>query len=170
MFSSKGSFVYDINTKKVTSECNLFPAEVEKNEMYWLHAQNNKYDRASVDSAKIGKWMLFLTRNQVNTVWDKIKAAVTNGDLWHSKVSTFSPEKPRDTHAVMIYTKDYTDLNDVINVLNFLESSGIKAPETTIRYKTDQQTRAGVYSGGEQKPWIYASNTIRYGTTADVTN
>ncbi|XP_031620721.1 uncharacterized protein LOC116339154 [Contarinia nasturtii] len=166
MFSSRGSFVYDINTKKVTSDCNLYPTEVNKKDMYWLYAQNNKYNRESFELQKIGKWMLFLTKHQVNAIWDKIKQAVTNGDLWHSKVSTYSAESPNDTHAVMIYTKDYTDLNDVINVLDFLETSGIKEPHTTIRYKTDQQTAAGIYSGGKQKPWIYASDTIRGGSPA----
>jgi hypothetical protein len=63
----------------------------------------------------------------------------------------------------MIYTKDYTDINDVIHVLNYLESSGIKPPQFTIKYKTDQQTRAGIYSGSRQKPWIYSSDTIRGG-------
>lgn len=160
MFSSRSMFVYNLNTKEVTNQCNLYPTDVNKREMYWLWAQNNKYNEEDVNDAKVGKWMLFLSKGQVNAVWDKIKEAITNGDLWHSKVSTTSPDS-NESHAIMIYTKDYTDLNDVIDVLNFLESSGIKPPGATIRYKTDQQTSAGIYSGGKQKPWIYASDTIR---------
>lgn len=157
------TFSFDLNKNEVTRQCNLYPTQVKKRDMYWLWAKNNKYDLATIQSKKIGKWMLFLTKQQADVIWDKIKQAIRDGDLWTAKVSTSDPEKPRDTHAVMIYTKDYTDLNDVINVLNFLESSGITSPQTIIRYKTDQQTYAGIYSGGEQKPWIYASNTIREG-------
>lgn len=160
MFSIDSIFVYNLNTKEVTNQCNLYPTEVNKREMYWLWARNNKYDNEDVDPEKKGKWMLFLPKGKVNAVWDKIKAAITNGDLWRSKVSTTSPGS-NEPHAIMIYTKDYTDLNDVIGVLNFLESSGIKPPQTFINYKTNQQTRAGIYSGGKQKPWIYASDTIR---------
>lgn len=161
MFSGRFVYNFDLNENEVLNPCDLYPADVTKTETYWLWARNNKYKNEDYDVEKIGKWMLFLTRETVNGVWDKIKQAVTNGDLWTAKVSTCSPGNVRETHAVMIYTKDYTDKNDVINVLNFLESSGIASPQTIIRYNTDQQTRANIYSGGGQKPWIYASNTIR---------
>lgn len=155
-------FVYDLNTKKVTNECNLNPTEVKKSEMYWLWARNNKYSDNGYDFEKVGKWMLFVRKDQVDAVWNKIKEAVSNGDLFSSKVSTTSePYDPNESHAIMIYTQDHTDLNDVIDVLNFLQSSGISPPEITIRYKTDAQTRSGIYSGGRQRPWIYASDTIR---------
>lgn len=155
------TYQIDLSTKEVKAQCDLYPTEVTNRDAYWLHAENNKYDNVTVRCEKIGKWMLFLTKDQVNTVWDKIKQAIANGDLWSSKVSTYSPQKPRDTHAIMIYTKDYTDKSDVINVLDFLESSGITDPQKIIRYKTDQQTQAGIYSGGKQKPWIYSSDAIR---------
>lgn len=156
-------YEFDFNKNEVMNQCNLYPTEVKKSITHWLYAANNKYDKDTIDYRKVGKWMLFLTKDQVNTVWDKIKQAVTDGYLWRSKVSTSEevPANNRENHAIMIYTKDYTDLDDIINVLNFLEDSGIKAPNTIIKYKTDQQTRAGVYRGGGQKPWIYASNTIR---------
>lgn len=160
MLSGRFTYTFDLEREEVTSECDLNPTDVQKTTAYWLYAQNNKYDSGSLQLGKIGKWMLFPAKNQVNTVWNKVKQAIANGDLWHSKVST-SSSNPRENHAIMIYTKDYTDLNDVINVLDFLESSGITSPQTIIRYKTDQQTSAGIYSGGGQKPWIYASNTIR---------
>lgn len=163
MFSGRSLFDYDLNKKEVTNQCNLYPTEVNQQDMYWLYASNNKYDDEALDCEKIGKWMLFPTKDQVNATWDKIKEAIMNGDLWESKVSTTSSKSGYQNHAIMIYTKDHTDLNDVINVLDFLESSGIKPSHQTIRYKTDQQTRDGVYSGGGQKPWIYASDTIRGG-------
>lgn len=156
-------YEFDLDKNEVISQCDLHPSEVKKSTGYWLYAINNKYDEHTIDFDKVGKWMLFLSKDRVNSVWDKIKQAITNGDLWQSKVSASEDvaANSRENHAIMIYTKDYTDLVDVINVLNFLEDSGVKAPNTVIRYKTDQQTRAGVYRGGRQKPWIYASDTIR---------
>lgn len=142
-------FRYNLKTKEVINECNLYPTEVSQDDMYWLWALNNKYDDESRDLLKTGKWMLFLPRDKVNAVWNKIKQAITNGDLWQSKVSTTCMSEPNKTHAIMIYTKDYSDLSDVISVLNYLESSGIKSPQTIIKYKTNQQTRAGIYRGGE---------------------
>lgn len=156
-------YSYDIHKKEVINECNLYPTDIKQSEMHWLYASNNKYDDDALDNENIGKWMLFVTRDHINAVWDKIKLAVKNGDLWHSKVSTSTPEPGRTSHAIMIYTADYLNLDDVIGVLDFLERSGIKSPQTTIRYKTDQQTRAGIYRGGAQRPWIYSSDTIRQG-------
>lgn len=173
MSSDEFTYTFDLNTNEVTNQCNLCPTEVSKNIAHWLYAENNKYDEDSIDDAKVGKWMLFLSEDVVNAAWDQIKQAVTNGNLWQSKVSSSEKdsENNRRIHAIMIYTKDYTDLVDVINVLSFLEDSGIKPPHEIIRYKTDQQTRAGIYRGGRHKPWIYASDTIRgNASTATHTN
>lgn len=42
-----------------------------------------------------------------------------------------------------------------------LEKTKIKLEKHNLRYKADWQTRAGIYSGGKKRPWIYASETIR---------
>lgn len=148
------TYQFDIHKKELIANCSLYPTEISQSDSPWLYARNNKYAYAdeTINPEKIGKWMLFLPRDRVNAVWDKIKMAIVSGELWHSKVSTIHSSKP--SYAIMIYTKDFTDINDVIHVLNYLESSGIKPPHFTIKYKTDQQTRAGIYSGSRQKPWI----------------
>ena len=155
------TYKFDIHKMELVKDCNLHPTEVSQSDTSWLYARNNKYTDECVNPKKVGKWMLFLSQNSVNVIWDKIKAAVANGDLWSSKVSTTNSEK--SSYAIMVYTKDYTDKSDVIHVLNYLETSGIKPPRVTIKYKTDEQTRAGIYSGSRQKPWIYSSDTIRGG-------
>lgn len=88
-----------------------------------MYASNNKYPEDIIDSNKIGKWMLFVHPRQVNYVWDKIKAGIADAELWHAKVTTNNPK--RHGHAIMVYTKDYTDLEDVIRVLDYL----CKAPD-----------------------------------------
>jgi hypothetical protein len=157
------TYQFDIHNKGLITDCPLHPTDVSQRNSPWLYARNNKYVDESINPIKIGKWMLFVSDDTVNRVWDEIKIAVANGDLWRSKVSTHNPKK--SSYAIMIYTKDYTDLNDVIHILNYLETSGIKPSHVTIKYRTDEQTRAGIYSGSRQKPWIYSSDTIR-GLTA----
>lgn len=152
-------FKFDVYKKKLITNCDLRPTELEQSDTEWLYASNNKYADESIDDKKIGKWMLFVSKNNVNVIWNKIKTAIAEGGLWHSKISTSRSGEP--TYAIMIYTKDYTDLNDVIYVLDYLESSGIKPPNLTIKYKTDEQTRSGIYRGNSQKPWIYSSDRIR---------
>ncbi|XP_044264526.1 uncharacterized protein LOC123011237 [Tribolium madens] len=156
-----GKFVFtcDVTTKTIDNDCTLNPTDVEKREPPWLWARNNKYNLEDVDYSKVGKWMLFLSKADANMVWSKIKEAVKSGDLWDAKISTSEDSDP--FHAVMIYTKDYSDLDDVISVLDFLETSGLKPQDKIIKYKTDNQTRAGVYSRFKQKASIYDSQTIR---------
>lgn len=155
------TYEFDIHKKELTSDCNFYPTEIHQSDEAWLYAINNKYPDECIDPEKIGKWMLFLSGDHINPVWDKIKLAVTNGELWHTKVSTNNSKK-NQTYAIMIYTKDYTDLDDVIHVLDYIESTGWKSRNRIIKYKTDQQTYAGIYSGDtKQKPWIYSSDTIR---------
>lgn len=158
-------FVYefDIDKNELLSDCKINPTDIDQSVTHWLYAKNDKYP--SPDSEKLGKWMLFVDKDHINPVWEKIKMAIASGELWRSNVSTTSDEPGKTTHAIMIYTVDYSDLNDVIRVLNYLESSGIKSPQSISKYKTDQQTRAGVYRGGRQKPWIYSSDTIRGGAS-----
>ncbi len=99
-------YQFDIHKKEQVADCNLYPTEVSQSDTPWLYAINNKYAEDSINYKKVGKWMLFLPKDRVNAVWDEIKTAVSNGDLWQSKVSTTNPAK--SSYAIMIYTKDYT--------------------------------------------------------------
>lgn len=167
------SFDVDLETNAIT-DSKINPTEVEYEKVEWLYASNNKYPEYKVNHNKVGKWMLFIHSDQVNQVWAQIKAGIVNGELWHSKVTTNNSNSR--VHAIMIYTKDYTDLEDVIRVLDYLEQVELKPKNVNIRYKADWQTRAGIYSGGKKRPWIYASETIREkvahnaSQSSDVTN
>ncbi len=150
-------FEVDLEADEVyDSEIN--PTEVDYKKVVWLYASNYKYPEDSIDYDKVGKWMLFVKPKWVNQVWRKIKLGIESGDLWDSKVTTNNPGR---LHVIMIYTKDYTDVEDVIRVLDYIERSRLKPKYINIRYKADWQTRAGHYTGGKERPWIYASETIR---------
>lgn len=153
-------FEFDIHTKNTVSDCHLRPTDVWQSGKRKLYARNNKYPEECVDPEKVGKWMLFPSRNGVDGIWRKIKTDVASGELWRSHVSC-DPKKGSHRYAIMIKTKDYTDLSDVIRVLNYIESSGMIQTGEIIRYKTDEQTHARIYKGGSMRPWIYFSDTIR---------
>ncbi len=158
------SFEVDLEANKI-SDSKINPTEVEYEKVEWLYASNNKYPEGSVNYDKVGKWMLFINPRWVNQVWGKIKSGIAKGELWDAKVTTNNPGR---LHAIMIYTKDYTDLEDVIRVLDYIERTRLKPRHINIRYKADWQTRAGIYSGGKQKPSIYASETVRALATSHV--
>src|SRR5699024_574025 len=104
-------FYCDSETKQVIRDCPLNPTDVCKTNCPWLYARNNKYSNVQPDL--VGKWMLFVKPSRVNSAWYKIKECIKEGILWNAKVSTKDPN-PQATHAIMIYTKDYKDLDDVI--------------------------------------------------------
>lgn len=159
------SFDVDLEANELyDSEIN--PTEVEYEKVEWLYASNNKYPEDSVNYDKVGKWMLFIKPKWINQVWGKIISSIANGELWHSKVTTNNPNRPH--HAIMIYTKDYTDLTDVIHVLDHIERTRLVPKYIHLRYKADWQTRAGIYSGGKERAWIYASETVRELVTSNI--
>jgi len=151
-------FVFDLNKNKLKVNDQIYPTEITQDKVYWLYASNNKYPNRAIDESKCGKWMLFFHRDKIDAAWDKIKKGIQEGNLWDAKVSTRDNNKPM--HAIMVYTRDYSDIQDVMRVLNYLEANGLKSAKTVIRYKTDNQTRSGIYSGGAERPWIYSSDTI----------
>lgn len=150
--------ICDYESQEVVQDCSLKPSETTEREAFWLWAKNNKYDSTSVNNSKIGKWMIFPSKTQVDKLWEKVKEGVRVGDLWDAKVSTVKPSP--GAHVIIIYTKNYEDVQDV-RVLDYLEKAKMKDVNRVIYYKTDNQTYAGVYSGGKQRASIYASNTVR---------
>ena len=161
-------FTFDLKTQSVVQESHEQPTEIMQYTTYWLWAENNKYDGIAINHSNVGKWMLFPSSDTVNETWEKVKTGIKSGDLWHAKVSAHNPQEPAK-YAIMIYTKDFTDIADVVRVLAYLEASGLHpAGARPIYYKTDNQTRSGVYAGGKERPWIYSSATIRSEQVAPV--
>jgi hypothetical protein len=101
--------------------------------------------------------MLFNPTSQINKVWGQTKQSIIDMNLWHSKVSTMEVDKTTTLHAIMIYTKDYSDIPDVIRVLDYIETTILTDKKITIKYKTDEQTRDEIYPEGKEQPWFYNS-------------
>jgi len=103
-------------------------------------------DESERGHLKSGKWLVFVERDNVDKIWQKIKVAVENGTLgMAAKVSTARPNplsiKP-NIHVICVYTYDWTDKNDVMRVREELTKLGIVSK---IPYKADADTNKSRY-------------------------
>ncbi|WP_051690500.1 putative phosphothreonine lyase domain-containg protein [Acidithiobacillus thiooxidans] len=128
---------------------NKKPSEVT--DSYWLFARREKgeYPRHTQNT---GKWLVFVPLLQVDQVWEQIKQALENGRLGRSaKVSTARPNPNAfnpETKVICVYTYDWTDKEDVMNIREELRRLGVTSK---IAYKTDEETRSGAYANRGNK-------------------
>jgi Domain of unknown function (DUF1917) len=126
----------------------------------WIYALR-KEGSYPAKTERSGKWLIFLGASTIDRYWQKVKAAVEQGQLGEqAKVSTRSqasmpPEVRRKKEArgdtrfvICVYTYDYEDKDDVMRIRQVLKDLGIARP---IRYKADAATRAGSY-GNDYQP------------------
>ena len=107
---------------------------------------------AKETNCKVGKWMLFIPKETVDIIWNKITDAVLNNNLGScisAKVATTLQGK--DIHVICVYTEDYLNINDVLNVREKLRELGFNL---TLYYKPDIYTHLGIYS---KNPYVKAS-------------
>jgi len=126
------------------------PSTWEKDYYIHAHAPNEQrvfsgYKREG--RWRPGKWLVFVSRKDVDEVWEKIRAATEAGRLGISaKVSTAKPN-PLSTnpekHVICVYTPDWTDEADVMRVREELRRLGITGK---IPYKSDEDTLKGKYA------------------------
>lgn len=132
---------------------NLYPDEIKDKKVTWVYCFNRDIEQEL--TSRSGKWMLFIPPKYIRECWDKIKEGVSSGNL--SCAKTIPASRFYDVYATMIYTKDYKDKSDVARVLKYLISVGLKG-KRRIYYKTDDQTRAGIYSGDKEQASTYSSD------------
>lgn len=91
------------------------------------------------DTERSGKWLIWLSPENIDRYWTKFKQAVEEGKLGDAaKVSTagsLSEKRPR--YVMCVYTYDYEDEADVMRIRQELRNEGIKLP---IPYKANEDT------------------------------
>ncbi|KAL8949863.1 MAG: hypothetical protein Q9222_004056 [Ikaeria aurantiellina] len=117
-----------------------------------------------------GKWMLFPHSDDVNRLWGIVAEATVNRELGHAaKVAPDSGEGDQEPRLICVYTKDFSDVEDVKRVLGKMvdlglvkKKKGSMGEERGIRYKADAFTELGIMSGNEWglKPSLYGSNDL----------
>ena len=98
---------------------------------------------------RTGKWMFFVNDGEscdADALWVAAAGATRAGELgWAVKMSLKDPARP----ALMVFTRDHADAEDRelvrVALRALLVDAGLVAPN--LRYKTDEATAAGVYSG-----------------------
>jgi hypothetical protein len=103
----------------------------------WHYKKSPSYDDfASVAAA--GKWCIFVSPNKVDEEWSKIRDAIEKGQLMCGKVSTALRSMSRDGHVICVYTRDWTDTQDLMRAREELRSLGFVEE---LGYKRDIDTR-----------------------------
>lgn len=115
-------------------------------ESYWLYCHNPKLDYPE-HTPNGGKWLIFIQRDYIDEVWQKIKAAIQKGELGSTaKVSTTRSNplaRESKSHVICVYSYDSDDVEDVMRIREKLREIGIKRK---IPYKTDKAEKNGKYS------------------------
>lgn len=71
--------------------------------------------------------MLFIPTDAVNAVWSVVANATSNNELGiAAKVAPFNPSSdPRVPRLICIYTKDFTNVEDVTRVVSKMRDLGL---------------------------------------------
>ena len=104
--------------------------------------------------------MLFIERENIEDCWNKLIKGMTAGVFKVMQCSIPNINNPHNVPnitAIMIFTDDYTDIEDVKRVLKFLLENGLDYGKE-LNYKADYQTRQRKYEGGRGISWVYSSN------------
>ncbi|XP_041360568.1 UPF0696 protein C11orf68 homolog [Gigantopelta aegis] len=113
-------------------------------------ARNNKY--------LSGKWLVYRDVCEIDAVWMTIANAVVANKLGQAaKVSCRdSPASDDGSHVICVYTKDFTDVDDVMRVELMLRQLGVTG---RLMYKPDIYTILGIYAKNEWhlRPTIYST-------------
>jgi ribosome-binding ATPase YchF (GTP1/OBG family) len=124
------------------------PSKCIHNSWIYSYPQGNhdKEVEPLEDISKVGKWLVFIDRNNIDRIWSDIKKATEKGTLGiEAKVSS---KKQTDAfgnkkeHVICVYTKNLEDKDDVMRVRNQLRKLGINHK---IPYKRDLDTVLGKY-------------------------
>ncbi len=113
-----------------------------------------KVETMEKSELKTGKWLIFVNKENVDKIWNKIKLATEEGSLGiEAKVSAAKPKSTnigyeKDKHVICVYTYDWTDEKDVKRVREELRKLGITSK---IPYKTDEDTIKGKYTSKGHK-------------------
>lgn len=125
---------------------------------FWINAAAPAAVAAKMPlGLNIGKWCVFVQKDDLEEVWGRVEEATKAGKLWRgAKVSsvwaqTFylmrNPKADPNEHVICVYSYDFHDEADVMRIREALRKIGIAQP---LGYKSDADTAAGI------ERWTYA--------------
>jgi len=103
-----------------------------------LESIDNLAEKAGI---LVGKWLIYRSKLEIDSVWKVVAEATWNGQLGKSaKVSTLKHKKSQ--FVVCVYTPSYLDFEDVKRVRDDLRVLGFNKK---LCYKPDIYTYLGIY-------------------------
>ena len=135
-----------INQREDTGKySNSPPSQV--NQIYWLYAVRKEGNYPTSDIQFSGKWLIFVNKEEIDSVWSQIKEATENGKLGGSSKVATAKENPNATSpnqkVICVYTYNWEDEIDVRKIREELRKLGITQK---IPYKADKDTLEGKYA------------------------
>jgi len=125
-------------------------------QMYWIVQDAPGIRPVESDDEKMGKWLIFISSEEADKIWKKIRGATCAGTLGISaKASTAkeNPESRDDRVVIFVYTSDWEDKKDVMRVREELHQLGVT---WRIGYKRNIETYQGKYSENGKKVTYYS--------------
>jgi len=127
-------------------------------DQYWIFSANGAVFNSKTTEHTFpyaGKWLLFVSPNKIDTVWEKVDKATQKGLLGiSSKCSTRigALVSLKKDMVICVYTYDYRNKQDLFRVRKELRKMGFNE---RIPYKTNQTTREGKYAVNGQHTSLY---------------
>lgn len=113
---------------------------------FWRRVQSPSYNNEMKNHPddKAGKWLIFIsnTEEQFLEHWTRIKEATLEGKLGIAAKITNPQFLPGDSLVICVYTRDYSDIENVTEVREALRELGYTR---ILPYKPDYETLAGRY-------------------------
>ncbi len=125
--------------------------------MYYIIQDAPNVESGQVDDENAGKWLIFVDRDKVDEAWRTIRDETIGGRLGISaKVSTAkpNPDSRDDRKVIFVYTRDWRDEADVMQVRERLRELGY---EERLGYKRNIETYKGEYSKKGKRVTYYSA-------------
>ncbi len=126
-------------------------------QMYWIVEDAPSARPNAVDDELAGKWLVFLSPDEVDAAWRQVRDATAAGELGLSaKVSTAkrNPDARDDRYVIYVYTADWRDEAGVMRVREALRALGVA---DRIGYKRNLETFRGEYSKKGKRVTYYSA-------------
>ncbi len=126
-------------------------------QMYWIVQDAPQFPSEDIDTEMGGKWLIFVSPDEADEAWRKVRAETCAGRLGISaKVSTAkpNPDAKDDRAVIYVYTRDWRDEEDVMRVRERLREIGFVE---RIGYKRNIETYHGEYSEKGKRVTFYSA-------------
>jgi hypothetical protein len=121
----------------------IVPMKTKKS--YWIQQDRPDVETGVSGSEEAGKWLIFLSPEEVDVAWKKVRNATVAGTLGiGAKVSTAKENENSydDCKVIYVFTADWSNKEDVMRVREELKNLGFV---DRIGYKRNLDTYAGEY-------------------------